>query len=726
MTNYAYYETPPYQSCMRAMADNDRARLALMDALGELARKPFGNPKLQSHHMKGRSGRKTFITYVGGSKGWRLIWQLLDRTIVLLLFGEHDIEDRAERLEYDYEPDEETGGLRLVAYEERAASADRSGEAAARYRNDTPGTLFMAWYDHDLEGFGFAEHEIPVLRALDTELDLLALEDRMRPESFQRAMNLYLYQTPEGETSVEANVDRGAAEADIAPRIAEEDRAIAAQVASPKSRESFAAVPADQLAEVLSKPIEDWMVFLHPDQLKLTQRPFSGPARVRGAAGTGKTVVAMHRARHLARTYPDGGVLFTTYVNNLPPVFETLFKRFAPDEAPRVEFRNIHSWAFGFLTDLARRPKIDLPRSNKAFRDAFAKVPKGGVIASRGMPAGYYQEELEWVIKGRGLSNREQYLALSRSGRGTALQSDHREEVWALYERYQTNLRTAGVQDFADILLTALAMVQEGRADGRYAAVVIDEAQDLTEVGIRLLHRLAGGDRRDGLFMVGDGQQSVYPGGFSLASVGIDVRGRSSLLKTNYRNTRQILATAASLVADAHFDDGEDTLEQGKRSVAVIRDGAPPALSGYDAIDDHDEALVLALTAACEQPGVTAGDLAVLFPSNKMVSKYESVIRGLGMATQLLTKYDGHHTEAVKVGTYQRAKGLEFKHVFLPRLEPTSLGEVKRFNEDDDTHAERIELLKRQLFVAMTRARDGVWAGWVGHAPTLLGALEAS
>mgnify|MGYP005990578671 FL=1 len=183
---------------------------------------------------------------------------------------------------------------------------------------------------------------------------------------------------------------------------------------------------------------------------------------------------------------------------------------------------------------------------------------------------------------------------------------------------------------------------------------------------------------------------------------------------------------ASTSVADAHFDDGEDTLEQGKRSVAVIRDGAPPALSGYDAIDDHDEALVLALTAACEQPGVTAGDLAVLFPSNKMVSKYESVIRGLGMATQLLTKYDGHHTEAVKVGTYQRAKGLEFKHVFLPRLEPTSLGEVKRFNEDDDTHAERIELLKRQLFVAMTRARDGVWAGWVGHAPTLLGALEAS
>src|SRR5690606_11231187 len=140
-------------------------------------------------------------------------------------------------------------------------------------------------------------------------------------------------------------------------------------------------------------------------------------------------------------------------------------------------------------------------------------------------------------------------------------------------------------------------------------AVLVDEAQDLTEIGLHLLHRLAGGDRRDGLFLVGDGQQSMYPGGFSLASVGVDVRGRSALLKTNYRNTKPILAAAARIVADTVFDDGDDTLEEGRRTVTVIRDGEPPTLCGFDDEDDHDLALALALTERAQQEGVSLGDM---------------------------------------------------------------------------------------------------------------------
>ena len=721
---YQFFFTPPYQSCLRDMAHNGRAMADLHETLSELSRKPFGNDKLKTHHMKGRSGRKTFISDVGGRKGCRLIWQRFDRTIVLLLFGEHDIEDRAERLEFSYEPDEATGGLRLVVAERSPATSHQAAEQPGRYIADVePGSLFMGWYDHELADYGFAEHEIEVLRRLDDEDELLELEGRMRPESFDRAMNLLLYDNPEGETAAESRADRAVAEVEVAQAVGQDERDVAAAIASPRSRESFVEVAADDLASALSKPIEDWMVFLHPDQLKLTQRPFSGPARVRGAAGTGKTVVAMHRARHLARTYPARPVLLTTYVRNLPTVFQTLFARFAPEEADRVEFRNIHSWASQFLKAQGRPYLVDTTATGRAFDAAWRKLPDDGLVKGQGYGKGYYQEELDWIIKGRGLTTKADYLTLARTGRGSPLNAAHRAEVWELYERSQQGLRAAGAIDFADLLLHALDLVNDGRADARYAAVVIDESQDLTEVGIRLLHRLAGGDRRDGLFMVGDGQQSVYPGGFSLSSVGIDVRGRSTLLKTNYRNTKQILAAAASIVDDTTFDDGEDVLEQGRRSVSVLRDGAAPVLAGYPTIDDHDEALVLARTEACESPDVSAGDLAVLFPSNRLVKEYEATIRSLGMSTQQLTKYDGTPVDAVKVGTYQRAKGLEFKHVFLPRLEPDSIGETKRFNEDEETHAERIELLRRQLFVAMTRARDGVWAGWVAERPKTLGEM---
>src|SRR5690606_32381601 len=131
-------------------------------------------------------------------------------------------------------------------------------------------------------------------------------------------------------------------------------------------------------------------------------------------------------------------------------------------------------------------------------------------------------------------------------------------------------------------------------------------------IGVRLAHAIVGGDGRDRLFLVGDGQQSVYPGGFSLGSVGIDVRGRSHVLRVNYRNTRQVLQTAERVVSDSPFDDLDDTLSSGERDVVVLRDGAAPTLQGFDTEDDHDEALVLALQQATEDAGVGPGDLAVL------------------------------------------------------------------------------------------------------------------
>jgi len=96
-------------------------------------------------------------------------------------------------------------------------------------------------------------------------------------------------------------------------------------------------VQAELLEALLAPPIEEWMAFLHPDQAKLVRRSFSGPARIRGAAGTGKTVVGLHRAAYLARSRP-GKVLVTTYVRTLPVVLGSLLKRMAPEVADRVEF----------------------------------------------------------------------------------------------------------------------------------------------------------------------------------------------------------------------------------------------------------------------------------------------------------------------------------------------------------------------------------------------------
>ncbi len=141
---------------------------------------------------------------------------------------------------------------------------------------------------------------------------------------------------------------------------------------------------------------------------------------------------------------------------------------------------------------------------------------------------------------------------------------------------------------------------------------------------------------------------------------------------------------------------------------------------GFANIDDHDVALCAAIEDAAGTTGTTTGDLAVLVPTNALVRDYEQRIRDLGLETIRLGRYDGTPTDRVKIGTYQRGKGLEFKRVFLPRLEPDTIGESQRHNEDDETYRERVGLLRRQLFVAMTRARDQLWAGWVGEPAQML------
>ena len=699
---YQYFFTPSYNDCLKQYESDPEFTKALVRVLPKFAADPLRDPALNTHRVK-RAAGKTYTSYVGG-RGHRIIWRLVNRTVVFLLVGEHDaVYERAERIRVEIDLDEDLARV----YDEDPRSRETVPYQSRRQRE---GVLFMPWTDQDLTSYGFEEHEVSVLRSLQSQDELLALEEHMRADAWYTAFNLVAYGHPDGEVTQPVAERTEAVDADA--EVSDEqglERAISAKV----SRAEFAPVAVEALETVLSRPIEDWMVFLHPDQAKLAERPFSGPARVRGSAGTGKTVVGLHRARHLASTY-QGQILFTTYVKNLPTVFEQLFRRLSPGATGQVEFRNLHSWAYQYLANSGARPQLDANRVNAAFAAAWRNCAEpGSFLAVRGLGRQYYREEVDWVIKGRDLRRLEEYLAVERTGRGTGLPETHRRAVWGLFEEYQRQLGKRRTVDFNDLLISALRMVREVGVRRPYEAVIVDEAQDLTQVGVQLAFELAGRDKPDGLFLLGDGQQSVYPGGYSLSSIGIGVQGRSSLLKVNYRSTQEILDFARSIVDGRPYDDGDDGLTQVQRDVTCLRQGEPPALQEAASIDDHDASLVLAIAEAAESPMVTAGDLAVLVPTNKLVKEYAQRISDLGYATLKLEQYDGTPSQSVKVGTYQRAKGLEFKHVFLPRVDAAAVGEEQREGEDDAAHQERLDLLRRQLFVALTRARDAVWVGWV-------------
>ena len=444
-------------------------------------------------------------------------------------------------------------------------------------------------------------------------------------------------------------------------------------------------------------PMESWMTWLHPSQARIASRRLSGPARIRGTAGTGKSVVALLRARHLAAH--GRRVLFTSYLRNLAPINRSLLTRMAPDDAQHVEFATVHAVALGYVHGSI--PPYHQDVADTCFARAWAHVRRSSPLTELGVPWEYWKAEIARVIKGRSVKTFQQYATLQRVGRRTPLQPRHREAVWELYERYQHLLRQQGICDADDVVLAARDVLQEAPKED-YDAVIVDEVQDLTCVALQMLHALVG-DRPDGLLLVGDGQQSIYPGGCSLAEAGISVVGRSSILQRNYRNRAEILRYALSLIDDDDFDDLDGVSQHGRRVIEIEHDGGEVVIDR----SGEEEALVRHLQRLHVERGVRYGDMAVLVPHQSGVSRSCSQLREHGLPFVHLTTYDGAPCEAVKVGTVHRAKGLDFAHVSVPDTD--QLSAARRPGESDDAYQERRLLERRQLYVALTRARDSVW-----------------
>jgi hypothetical protein len=452
-----------------------------------------------------------------------------------------------------------------------------------------------------------------------------------------------------------------------------------------------------------AEPVERWMTFLHPDQARFVRRSFSGPARLRGAAGTGKTAVALHRAAHLARTTP-GRVLVTSYVRTLPRVMAGLMERLAPDVADRVEFASVHALARRILTERHGPAQVDAPAADEAFREVWRRQGLESPLVAIDPAPQYWREELHHVIKGRGLTRFEEYEGLARTGRRRPLGRDQRAAMWRLYVAYEQELRRRGIRDGDDLVLDAEASLRAHPLE-RYDAVVVDEAQDLSCAMLRMLHLLVG-DRPDGLLLVADGRQAIYPGGYTLAEAGISVAGRGAVLTTNYRATAELADVAALLL------EGEPALDiegaPDRSPATTLRHGPRPVTQAFESRALHDRSFVEHVRSIVAAGG-RLGDIGVLALSSLTAREARAALEEAGIPTVELDRYDGRDDDAIKVGTIKRAKGLEFTDVLVVRA-PLHL--VRPLSGDvDPAVVEHRELQRRELYVAMTRARERVWVG---------------
>lgn len=392
------------------------------------------------------------------------------------------------------------------------------------------------------------------------------------------------------------------------------------------------------------------------------------------------------RAAWCSSATPSG--LFTTYIRTLPAVLESLLERLAPDMVGRVDFVNVHAFANRLLKGRGVTFTIDTLEAQRAFSDAWNVISASSPLKAARFTRRYWEDEIAYVIKGRGLTHFD----------------------WDLYEAYSTNLRRRGVCDFEDTVLLARDALRELPLD-RYDAVIVDEAQDLSCAMVSLLHALVG-DRPDGLTLIGDGQQTIYPGGYTLGEVGISLAGRGVVLDVNHRNTAEVLAFAKQMVTDDQFMDIEGTDGAGDAVSAVSRSGEQPGVHHFADRDAHDAALLARVEQVLRLVGTGRGDVGILTATNPQADKVRAVLDGAGVPSVSLKYYAGKSSDQIRVGTIKRAKGLEFKQVLLPHVPAKLLADAPETESVADR--ERRELDRRELYVGMTRARDGLWVGSLG------------
>jgi hypothetical protein len=692
-------EAPTFWESVAALRRDDPYKAHLVDTQIELRSQPFKNPRLQTHDIgKAANGRTVYSSDVGGRKSdRRLVWQLFNETIVLLLYGTHAVQDRAKRMRIDLDPND-----RIMTVVEQVP--DTGEERPWDARPTKVGRAFMAWKDAELLDFGLPEHVIPALRELDRQDDLLHLAGALGDADFDRAFNLIAYGHPDGE---EAAASAAAAEATVEavePEPTDEDRDLESKLRDPALAGWFTRTEPEFMRAVLDRPIEDWMVFLHPDQRKVVEATYTGPARVRGAAGTGKTVVALHRASVLARRFgPAERILFVTFADHLVPVLRELFGRLPDATSGRVDFLSVGGLARGYCEPLGIAPASNAEATD-AFDASFAdqSLPGSPIF---GLSAGYVRSEIEAVIRGRALHTVDEYLEASRRGRRVGLTEVMRRSVWAVHEAWREALEP--VLEMSDLVARALAVARD--SDPRWRSAIVDEAQDLTMAGLGLVQAAVSEgakDRADGLFLCGDGAQKVLPGGYTLRQAGVEVRGRrTTVLRQNYRTTAEIMAAALEIAGAAEIVDLDEEFRRGEARPESSRSGPEPELLTASSPDEEIETILQSVQRLVTTGSAPAGDIAVLVPP-MMLDGMLAAFTTAGTEFQPIEDYDGRTNSLVKVGTWSGSKGLEFKAVVVGGCGRSSFPSPAEGSEWSDEQLERHQLELSQLFVSMTRARD--------------------
>lgn len=648
------------------------------------------NPGFQLHPVTHTRARGLWSARI--SRDLRAILHKDAGTWVILYIDHHDPAYAwAERRTVSR--NDTTGDLQIVAHDEVVKTRTRIIERAVEMEP----RRFGHHKDDYLLSLGVPLEWLPVIRELRSDDDVLEVCVQLSPAVAERLMSL-------------AN---GVLITPPAPVPATTPLADTPDV----RRHYFIPSSPDELQRVLAAPLDAWIAFLHPTQASLATRTFSGPAKVSGSAGTGKTVVAMHRARHLARA--GERVLLTSFVTTLCENLRLQLTRLcSPEELTRITVTNIHKAAL----DLAIPPRGRLHIApDKVVRDLLEAMRK---THAPQFDKRFVRAEFEHVIQRQGVTSWPEYRSARRTGRGVGLGTRERKALWQVFGAVYDRLRETHKADWSLLCRLATDRLTTGQVTSPFSAVIVDELQDLKPPELRFLKALAAA-HPENLMLVGDAGQRVYPGGFSLRGLGIDVVGRASVLRINYRTTEQI-RRASDRVLGAAADDMDGGTES-RTDTRSLLSGAEPVLRGFPSLEAERDAAVAQVREWCDG-GLADTEIALFARTKKLLNGLAPALVAAGFPVCLLSKETRPDAPGVRLGTMHRAKGLEFKAVLVYEAADDTLPypAATRGLDDPQDREDALAQEQRLLYVAMTRARDRLVVTWAGKPSRFLAPVTAA
>ncbi|QYY37130.1 3'-5' exonuclease [Ruficoccus sp. ZRK36] len=639
------------------------------------------NPGMKFHRVDRAKDKNFWSVRVSGDI--RLIVHKTGDSLLLCYTDHHDNAYHwAERRKLETHP--KTGAAQIVEIRETVQEVfvPQYVEAAEPQPEFKKSALFATHSEDELLGYGVPPEWLADVKQADED-SLLALADHLPEEASEALLELATGGTPVVASSVT-------------------DEAATDPFEHPDARRRFRVMTnVEELEQALEYPWEKWTVFLHPTQREVVERDYSGPVRVSGTAGTGKTIVALHRAVYLARKHPDARVLLTTFSEALAQSLRVKLRRLLvsqPSLGERIDVEYMD--AVGKRLYERNVGKLRLVDAETVCTLLKEEAERNGL---EGYSLSFLNSEWEQIVDAWQLDSWEAYRDVKRLGRKSRLNEAKREQLWAVFSSVQQRLSDDSVLSKCG-MFSQLAHQLGKSSRTPYDFTVVDEAQDISISQLRFLAAL-GSHRADALFFTGDLGQRIFQQPFSWSSLGINIRGRSKTLRVNYRTSHQIRAQADRLL-DPEISDMDGNVEKRTDTISVFN-GPAPALSTFDSQQDEIDAVASKLKEWVAD-GVFPHEIGIFVRSENEIPRALSAIETSGLMHQLLSDSFESRSGKVAVSTMHLAKGLEYRAVIVMACDDEVMPSQERIEAIGDTaDLEDVYNTERYLlYVACTRARD--------------------